>query len=94
MPVYRLDPIDPGHPSWKYSVEKDALWTNAPTPQEARDLAAAKSGFEAGAHPDSASPTVQSPWQNDKVTSCTPEPTMDYPGPGEVIREDGSAVVD
>jgi hypothetical protein len=87
MPVFRLDPIDPGNPSWAWSVEKEALWTSAPTPKEARDLVAAKTGSEVPAHPG-----ILSPWQDEKVTSCTPEPTMDYPGPGEVIREDGSPV--
>ncbi|WP_294536694.1 hypothetical protein [uncultured Rhodoblastus sp.] len=89
MPVYRLDPIDPGHPSWRYSAEKNPLWTNAPSPSQARDLVAAKTGFDLQAHPG-----ALSPWQDEKVTSCTPEPTMDYPGPGEVIREDGSNVTD
>jgi hypothetical protein len=89
MPVYRLDPIDPGHASWRFSVEKDSLWTQAATPEAARDLVAAKTGFDAQAHPG-----ALSPWQDDKVTSVTPQPTMDYPGPGEVIRDDGSAVAD
>jgi hypothetical protein len=89
MPVYRLDPIDPGHDSWRYSVEKDTLWTDAPTAREARDLVAATTGFDAKAHPG-----VASPWQDEKVTAVTAEPTMDYPGPGVVIREDGSVVTD
>ena len=32
------------------------------------------------------------PWQDEKVTSCVLDPTMNYPDPGEVIREDGSKV--
>ncbi len=87
MTVYRLDPIDADHGSWKYSDEKDTVWTNAPTPKAARDQVAAHSGFAALAEPGSVSP-----WQDEKVTSCAPEPTMDYPSPGEVIREDGSQV--
>jgi hypothetical protein len=89
MPVYRLDPIDPGHSSWIYSEEKASLWVCAPTVKEARDLVAAKTGFKR-----SATPGLLSPWQDDKITSCTPEPSMDYPGPGDVIREDGSVVED
>lgn len=89
MPVYRLDPIDPGHASWRNSVEKDSLWTNAATPSQARDLVAAKTGFDA-----QALPAAPSPWRDEKVTSCKLEPTMDYPAPGDVIREDGSVVTD
>ena len=45
MNVYRLDPIEPGHPSWRFSDEKDTVWACAPTAKRARDLVAAKSGF-------------------------------------------------
>jgi len=89
MNVYRLDPIDPGHPSWQYSTEKDTLWTCAPTPGEARDLVASRTGFAAFA-----SLGATSPWKEEKVASCTLEPTMNYPNPGEVIRDDGSLVQD
>jgi hypothetical protein len=87
MNIYRLDPIDPGLPSWNYSIEKDTLWSSAPTPKEARDLAASKAGFAADAPVG-----VISPWLDEKATSCVAEPTMTYPDPGEVIREDGSSV--
>ena len=85
MPIYRLDPIDPGHPSWRFSVEKDVVWTNAASPGAARNQVAAKTGWTAGAD-------LVSPWRNEAVVSCALEPTMSYPGPGEVVREDGSAV--
>jgi hypothetical protein len=87
MNVYRLDPIDPGHSSWRFSMEKETVWTCAPSPKEARDLVTAKTGFAAHG-----AAGVLSPWQDATVTSCVLEPTMDYPGPGEVIREDGSLV--
>jgi hypothetical protein len=45
MNVYRLDPIKPGHSSWRLSDEKDTVWACAPTAKQARDLVAAKSGF-------------------------------------------------
>jgi hypothetical protein len=87
MNIYRLDPIAPGHPSWRYSEEKDTVWACAPTAAQARDLVAAKSGFakhaEAGAI---------SPWQDATATSCVLEPTMSLMRPGSVVREDGSRV--
>lgn len=89
MPVYRLDPVDPGHFSWDYSVEKDTLWACADGEEAARELAATKSGF-----PAEAPPGAVSPWRDPKVTSCAPEPSMKYPAPGEVVREDGSHVHD
>ncbi len=85
MNVCRLDPSDPGHPSWQYSKEKDAVWTCASTQKEARDLVASKTGFATFA-----APGVLSPWQDEKVTSCVWEPTMNYPSAGTVVREDGN----
>ncbi len=87
MSVFRLDPIDPGQPSWAYSIEKDTVWACAPTAKDARELVASRAGLSAGAPAG-----TLSPWLDEKATSCAPEPTMTYPGPGEVIREDGSLV--
>jgi hypothetical protein len=87
MNVYRLDPIKPGHPSWRYSREKDTVWACAPTEQEARDLVAGKSGFAELAEPDAASP-----WRDATVTSCVLDPTISLMRAGNVVREDGSAV--
>jgi len=87
MNVYRLDPIEPGHPSWRFSDEKDTVWACAPTAKRARDLVAAKSGFaKYGAEGD------QSPWQDQAVTSCILQPTMPLMSPETVVREDGSLV--
>ena len=87
MNVYRLDPIDAASALWKYSEEKNTVWTCAASTKEARDVVTAHTGFAAVSEPGAVSP-----WQDEKVTSCVPEPTMSYPGPGEVIREDGSTV--
>jgi hypothetical protein len=87
MNVYRLDPIDPSHPSWRYSEEKDAVWACAPTAQAAREWVAAKSGF---ARHDA--PGAQSPWRDATVTSCVLEPTLSRMSEGSVVREDGSRV--
>ncbi len=87
MNVYRLDPIKPGHPSWRYSQEKDTVWACAATAKQARDLVAAKSGF---ARHDA--PGVQSPWRDEAVTSCVLEPTMSLMRAESVVREDGSLV--
>ena len=84
MSIYRLDPIDPGHPSWKNSDEKDTVWAGAPTPQDARDLVAAKTAL--------GGPGAESPWRNERVTSCALEPTMWQVSAGTVVREDGSRV--
>ena len=89
MKVYRLAPLLPDDPSWKYSVEKAHVWACALTPADARDLVAVKTGFARLAEPDAVSP-----WKDERVTSCVEEPTMSYPSPGHVIREDGSAVSD
>lgn len=87
MNIYRLDPIAPGHSDWQYSEEKDCVWACAPTPTEARDLVAAKTGFATlGAT------GAKSPWQDEAVTSCVPQPTMTLMRAGEVVREDGSPV--
>jgi hypothetical protein len=87
MTVYRLSPIAPDDPSWKYSVEKAHVWAGAATPEDARELVAVKTGFL-----KLAGQGAISPWKNEGVTSCNEEPTMNYPDPGEVIREDGSRV--
>lgn len=89
MKVYRLSPVVADDPSWKFSVEKSPLWACALTPADARQLVAAKTGFFRLAEPDAVSP-----WRDERVTACAEEPTMNYPGPGEVIREDGSRVAD
>jgi hypothetical protein len=89
MKVYRLSPIATDDPSWKYSVEKEHVWAGAATPAEARALVAAKSGFSRLAEPGAVSP-----WIDERVTSCVEEPTLTYPGTGQVIREDGSHVAD
>jgi len=87
MNVYRLDPIEPGHPNWRFSDEKDTVWACAATAKRARALVAAKSGFaKYGAEGD------QSPWQDEAVTSCVLQPTMSLMSPETVVREDGSLV--
>lgn len=87
MKVYRLTPKDADDFSWKYSVEKSHVWAGALSPADARDLVAAKTGFFKLAEPGAVSP-----WKDERITNCVEEPTMNYPGPGEVIREDGSRV--
>jgi hypothetical protein len=87
MKVYHLSPLATDDPSWKYSVETGQIWACALTSDHARELAAARTGFFKLAEPGAVSP-----WRNDKVTSCIEDPTMNYPDPGRVIREDGSPV--
>ncbi len=87
MNTYRLDPIEFGDSSWQYSKEKGSIWACAPTPQEARDLVASKSGFGAFAGIG-----ARSPWQDDAVTSCVLQPSMKLMNAGDVVREDGSSV--
>lgn len=89
MKVFRLTPIKVDDPSWKYSVEKSHVWACAPTEVDARNLVASKTGFFKLVEPGTVSP-----WQDGRVTQCTEEPTMKYPDAGDVIREDGSLVVD
>jgi hypothetical protein len=85
MNVYRLEPLDPDHPSWRHSLEQEMVWACAPTPEEARALVAAKA-----AAPDSE--PGQSPWLDPEASSCQLDPTMKLLDAGDVIRQDGSAV--
>jgi hypothetical protein len=87
MNVYRLDPVDPGHASWAFSKEKNSVWVGSPTADKARDLAAARSGFD-----DLATPGAVSPWNNSTVTSCVLDPTLKLLKEGDVVRQDGSEV--
>ncbi|HVO33360.1 MAG TPA: hypothetical protein VMU17_05535 [Elusimicrobiota bacterium] len=87
MKVYRLSPEDTNNPNWKYSIEKSHVWAGALSPADARDLVAARTGFF-----KLAVSGAVSPWKDERVTSCVEEPTMNYPSPGEVSREDGSSV--
>ena len=87
MHTYRLDPIDPGHPSWENSLEKETVWTCAPSIRDARDLVAAKTGA-----PRKNAANGDSPWQIEVASSCAPDPNVSSVGAGEVIRQDGSLV--
>jgi hypothetical protein len=89
MKVFRLSPIAADDPSWRFSIEKSHLWTCAETARDARETVAKKTGFARLREPGAVSP-----WSDPRVTSCDEEPTMSYPDPGEVVREDGSEVAD
>lgn len=89
MPIFRLASLAADDPSWKYSVERTHVWAHALTADDARDLVAAKTGFFRLAEPGAVSP-----WKDPRITSIAEDPTMSFPGPGEVIREDGSRVAD
>lgn len=89
MPIYRLAPLKRDDESWAFSVEKTHVWVGALTPEQARALAAAKTGFYR-----LATPGMVSPWLDAAVTSCEEDASMSYPAQGEVIREDGSRVAD
>lgn len=89
MNVYRLDPIDPGHPSWRHSIEKDAVWASAPTARDARNLVADKTRLDA---PGAGG--FNSPWQDEAVISCVWQPSMSRISAGTVVRADGSIVGD
>jgi hypothetical protein len=69
MNVYRLDPIDPDHPSWQNSTEQEGLWAGASTPTDARELVADKA--RVGAHVADAT----SPWRSVRRTNIL---TRDY----------------
>jgi hypothetical protein len=89
MNIYRLDPIDPNHPSWQNSTEQECVWAAAPTPKEARDLVANKTGVGL----DGAA-GITSPWQDERVTSCILEPSITHVRAGTIVRGDGSLVGD
>jgi len=86
MNVYRLDPIEPGDPSWKASIEYDSVWACAPSPEDARALVARKT------RTDPEAPRFDSPWLDSAVTSCVPQPTMHLMDAETVLRADGSPV--
>ncbi len=87
MNVYRLDPIDPGDPSWRNSVEKDSVWAGAATPNDARKLVAEKTRLDA-----QGAAGLESPWRDAALTSCVGEPSMTHIRAGTVVRADGSLV--
>ena len=87
MNIYRLDPIDPGDPSWQHSVEKDSVWACAPTRNDARNLVADKTKLDVHG-----ATGFQSPWRDAAVTSCVLEPSMTHIHTGTVVRADGSIV--
>lgn len=89
MNIYRLDPIDPEHPSWSNSTENETVWACAPNASDARDLVANKTG------PGLRGVTgPQSPWRDEAVTSCVWEPSMTHMRAETVVRADGSTVGD
>ena len=89
MNVYRLDPIDAAHPSWKASTELDSVWACAATPGDARELTARKTLRE-----NVGPAEFDSPWRIPTVTSCLHQPSMKLMDPGTVVRADGSLVGD
>ena len=63
MNIYRMNPIDQNHPSWRNSSEQECVWVGAPTRGDARKLVADKTAI--------ANVTgTNSPWRNEAVTSC------------------------
>jgi len=91
MIVFRLDPIRPNDQSWQLSSEKNCVWTCARAPKEARDLVAAKTSFRSQITSESGI-TIRSPWQDEALTSCVPDPSLVNIDPGSVVRADGSVV--
>lgn len=93
MNVYRLAPIDPGHPSWQASSEKGCVWVAAPNPKAARELVAKKSAV-ALLVATRITKGLKSPWQDAAITSCVLEPSVTHINDGTVVRADGSRVGD
>jgi len=78
MSVYRLDPINLTDPSWELSSVKEAVWAAAATDSAARELVSHKTIHSMRKLPDF-QPIPNSPWLNDKVTSC-----VLYPGKKDI----------
>ena len=87
MKVYRLGPIDPDSGSWRFSKEYDIVWACAPNPRSARHLVASRTGVTVRD-----AEAVESPWENEAVTSCVPDPSMSRMRAETVVRQDGSLV--
>ena len=87
MNIYRLDPIDPAHASWRHSTENEVVWACAPNPASARALVASKTRTKSHDHD-----LPESPWEDQKLTSCTLDSTMSLLDAGAVVRQDGSSV--
>jgi len=85
MNVYRLEPVDADHPSWRNTLEQELVWACAATPDEARQLVASKSAAP-GSEPE------RSPWLDPKASSCILDPTMKLFNAGDVVRQDGSTL--
>ena len=84
MPVFRLSPVDPDHPSWAAISHKDACEIRAASEEAARALAHERFG-PAESDPGAVSPP--SPWKNlDLVRAEVMEETEQRAdGPAQVL---------
>ena len=84
MPVFRLSPVDPDHPSWAASSHKDACEIRAASEEAARTLAHERFGA-AELDPGAVSPP--SPWKNlDLVRAEVMEETgQRADGPAQIL---------
>ena len=87
MNIYRLNPIDPGHANWRHSTENDVVWACAPNAAWARALVAGKTRVRSHGKD-----LLESPWEDQNLTSCILDPTMSLLHAGDVVRQDGSAI--
>jgi hypothetical protein len=62
VPVFRLLPVDLGHPSWAASTHKDECQVRAPSEEAARALAHDR--FRTAASNKPGEPVPVSPWKN------------------------------
>ena len=91
MAAYRLDPINPNHPSWQLSSINECVWAGAATPSAARDLVAAKTGLAMAVKPGFP-PMLRSPWQDDSLTTCVLDPSRTDVPEHSVITANGHCV--
>ena len=87
MNLYRLDPIDIDHTSWAASSVKETVWVGAATDRAARDFVANKTLTVVNPI-EKFSPKVNSPWLDDRVTSCVWETDGRKLPEGTVVRAD------
>ena len=92
MPVYKLAPIDSraDDPKWATSTHKEGVWVEAPDDLAARHLVEGATlkmvDFQPGQK------LLFSPWLDDVVTTCWPDPEAPSPLQGNLVTASGKTV--
>jgi hypothetical protein len=91
MQIYRLSAVPPLSPDWDHlSTSRGPLWTRASNPQEARTFVAKKTVIATKPLvPNAPIQPYQSPWLDDKQSTCVVDTTRDDVQDGQVLDQSG-----